>query len=91
MDDKDTVFHMGHEELVIRRKFETLSIANDFLIALWFLAGSIMFFWEQTMTIATWCFVLGSLELMARPAIRLMHRFRLQRVGGNTVGSSHDF
>ena len=45
MDDKDPVtFQLGHEELVIRQRYETLSIANDFLMALWFLVGSILFF-----------------------------------------------
>jgi hypothetical protein len=61
----------GHQELVIRRRYEALSIGNDALIALWFLVGSILFFWEDTATAATWCFLLGSIEFLVRPAIRL--------------------
>ncbi len=84
-------FDIGHEELVIRRRYETLSIANDVLIALWFLVGSILFFWESTMTAATWCFVLGSVEFLARPAIRLARRIHIQRSGGSGVDSEADY
>ena len=58
---------IGHEELVIRKRYEALSIANDVLIALWFLVGSVLFFWESTTIAATWCFLLGSIEFLARP------------------------
>lgn len=82
---------IGHEELVIRRRYEALSIANDVLIALWFLVGSILFFWESTMTVATWCFVLGSVEFLARPAIRLARLFHLRRIGSDGHESGNDF
>ena len=36
----------GQEELVIRTRYEALSIANDVLIGLWSLVGSFMFFSE---------------------------------------------
>jgi hypothetical protein len=75
--------HLGHEEIVVRRRYETLSIANDVLIALWFVAGSVLFFWESTTLIATWFFLLGSLEFLARPAIRLARRVHLRRVRGS--------
>jgi hypothetical protein len=74
---------MSHEELVIRRRYETLSIANDVLIALWFVAGSVLFFWESTSTLATWFFLVRSLEFLARPAIRLARRIHLRRVHGH--------
>ncbi len=90
-DQNSLTLRMGHEELVIRRKYEAASIANDVLIGLWFLVGSIMFFWEKTMTAGTWCFVVGSVELLARPAIRLARQFHIQRVGGHNSGSSQDF
>ena len=49
-DDKPVTFHIGHEELRIRQRYEALSIGNDVLMALWFLVGSVLFFWESTMT-----------------------------------------
>lgn len=93
MNEKDSVtFQLGHDELVIRQRYETLSIGNDFLVALWFLVGSILFFWESTMTVATWCFVLGSLQFLARPALRLSRQLSIRRVGGShSLGSAQDY
>ncbi|HEU5037951.1 MAG TPA: YrhK family protein [Nocardioides sp.] len=90
---RDLTLHVGHDELVIRQRYETLSIANDVLIALWFVGGSILFFWESTTQAATWLFLAGSVEFLARPLIRLARRMHLQRIGsGHRVHeSSFDF
>src|SRR5690625_3176720 len=72
---------LGHDELVIRGRYETLSIINDLLTAVWFLIGSILFFFEYTVTLGTWLFVLGSAQLLLRPAIRLTRRVHLRRIG----------
>ncbi len=82
---------IGHDEIVIRRRYEALSIANDVLIALWFLVGSVLFFWDSTTTAATWCFLLGSVEFLARPAIRLTRHFHIQRIGGSTTDATQDY
>jgi hypothetical protein len=42
------VLQLGREELLIRRRCEVVGIANDFLIALWFVASSLLFFHEST-------------------------------------------
>ena len=76
--DGDIVIRMGREELVIRQRYQTLSILNDFLIGLWFLLGSIAFFWPAWQAAGTWLFVLGSAQLLVRPLIRLAHRLHLQ-------------
>ena len=67
--DRDLKIRVGHDEMVIRRRYESLSIANDVLIALWFVAGSVLFFWDSTARVATWMFLLGSIEFLARPLI----------------------
>lgn len=75
-------FRIGPDELVIRRRYEAASILNDIMIALWFVVGSVMFFstaWEVT---GTWCFLLGSVQLLIRPAIRLSRQVHLRRVQG---------
>jgi hypothetical protein len=82
---------IGHEELIIRRRYEALSIGNDVLIALWFLVGSILFFWDSTATAATWCFLLGSVEFLARPAIRFARLFHIRRAGGTGLDSATDY
>ncbi len=76
---EDIVVHIGREELVVRRRYEFLSILNDFLIGFWFLIGSVAFFspaWEE---IGIWLFVVGSAELLVRPIIRLAHYIQLRR------------
>lgn len=73
---------VGHDELVIRRRYEAVSILNDVMIALWFVAGSVMFFSESWTTTGTWCFVFGSVQLLIRPVIRLSRLLHLQRVRG---------
>ncbi|MGZ4436955.1 MAG: YrhK family protein [Nocardioidaceae bacterium] len=82
---------IGREELVVRRRYEALSIGNDVLIALWFLVGSILFFWETTTTAATWCFLLGSIEFLVRPAIRLARLVHIRRIRGSGLDSANDF
>lgn len=72
---------IGHDEFVIRNRYEFLSIANDVLIAIFFTAGSVLFFFESTMVAGTWMFLLGSIDFLARPVIRLSRRIHLQRIG----------
>jgi YrhK-like protein len=83
--------HIGSDELVIRRRYEALSIGNDVVIALWFLAGSVLFFWESTTRAATWMFLLGSIQFLARPVIRLSRLLHIRRIGGSGVDSSGDY
>ncbi|HWD02077.1 MAG TPA: YrhK family protein [Amycolatopsis sp.] len=88
----DIVVTFGHDELIIRRRYEFLSIANDVLIALWFVAGSILFFFESLNTLATWFFLLGSIEFLVRPAIRLTRAVHLRRIRSDgAVDSTPDF
>lgn len=77
---------IGHDELIIRRRYEVLSILNDILVALWFIVGSVLFFSDATTIAGTWCFLVGSVELLVRPMIRLSRRVHLQRVS-STVGA----
>ncbi|MGB7361866.1 MAG: YrhK family protein [Rhodococcus sp. (in: high G+C Gram-positive bacteria)] len=79
---------IGHEELVIRGRWEVVSIVNDILIAIWFIIGSVLFFQESTTTAGTWLFLLGSIQLLIRPAIRLSRRIHLQRIGSRGKASA---
>lgn len=77
---------IGDEEIVIRKRYEAASIANDILISLWFIVGSVMFFFEAWAIPATWCFLIGSVELLIRPVIRLSRHVHLQRIESNRPG-----
>ncbi|MEC3975832.1 YrhK family protein [Amycolatopsis sp. H20-H5] len=86
------VLTFGHDELVIRRRYEALSIVNDILIAMWFVVGSILFFFGATTTAGTWFFLVGSVELLIRPGIRLTRTVHLRRIQGEpTFGASTEF
>ncbi|HDY84461.1 hypothetical protein LCGC14_0584900 [marine sediment metagenome] len=85
MNDKQNIDNpltltLGHEQLVIRRRYEVLSIVNDFFIAIWFLAGSIIFLYPSLEKVAAWLFIIGSVQFLIRPTIRLMAHLHLQRV-----------
>ena len=84
----------GHDEIVLRQRYETASILNDLAIAVWFIVGSILFFSESTSYAGTWLFLIGSVQLAIRPAIRLSRRVHLQRRAGSAQPrqeSSDDF
>ncbi len=85
--------HIGREELIIRKRYEVLSIVNDILVALWFIVGSILFFSDATTVAGTWCFLAGSVELLIRPVIRLTRRVHLTRIAGpsGSYETSQDF
>ncbi|QQA42520.1 YrhK family protein [Pelagovum pacificum] len=61
--------------------FELVYTAVDFTAAMFFLVGSIMFFWESLMFSATWFFVLGSILFGVKPSLRLAREIKLARLG----------
>ena len=72
---------VGRDELVIRNRYETLSIVNDVLIGVLFVVGSVLFLWESTSIVATWFFIAGSVQFLVRPGIRLARRVHRKRFG----------
>lgn len=92
MDTK--VIHFGHHELVIRQRYEVLSIVNDLLLGTWFIIGTIFFFYPSLTYAGTWLFLFGSIQMIIRPTIRFIRRVHLQRFHPHVPGSadaSHDF
>jgi hypothetical protein len=78
--DKPITITIGRDEIIIRRRYEFASIANDFMVALWFLIGSFFFLYPSLEVEGTWLFVLGSFQLLIRPSIRLASHIHLQRI-----------
>jgi hypothetical protein len=81
--DKPIIVTIGHEEIMIRRRYEFAGIANDFLIALWFLIGSVMFMYPLFMyplleVPGVWLFIIGSFQMLIRPTIRLAGHIHLK-------------
>lgn len=78
--DNPLTVRLGHEELVIRRRYEALSIVNDFFIAIWFLIGSILFLFPEYEKAAVWLFIIGSFQFLVRPTIRLLSHIHIKRI-----------
>lgn len=89
-DGTTATLRVGADEIVVRHKYEVVSIVNDIMVAAWFVAGSLLFFSEATTTAGTWLFLLGSVQLMIRPVIRLARRVHLRRLGHGTPSDSDD-
>src|SRR5699024_2455014 len=93
-DSRDIHLRIGREELVIRQRYQFISIANDVLIGLWFLIGRFLFFPQSLTSSGTWLFVIGSVDMLIRPVSRLIRHLHLQRIGGPgaaTSDSTYDF
>lgn len=77
---------LGREELVISRRYEVLSILNDFMLGVWFLIGSILFFYPSEQQAGVWLFTIGSAQLLIRPIIRLSRHLHLYRLPEDQSG-----
>ncbi len=71
--------NLGPEQLVINRRYEVASMLNDILTGLWFVVGSCFFFFDALQTAAAWLFLIGSVELLIRPIIRIIRDVHLRR------------
>lgn len=94
-EETDTkVIHFGHHELLIRQRYEVLSIVNDLLLGIWFIIGTIFFFYPALTYAGTWLFLLGSIQMIIRPTIRFTRRLHLQSFHPGSPGTAdagHDF
>lgn len=73
--------HWGKHEIIISQRYEFFYLLNDIMIAVWFIIGSILFFSETTTELGTWLFLIGSIELLIRPLIRILRSIHLKRIG----------
>ncbi len=64
-----------HAEIV--REYELYRTIVEFLAALTFVLGSILFFYESLVYAGTWLFLIGSILFAVRPTVRLLLELRL--------------
>ncbi|MES1939425.1 hypothetical protein T5B8_04246 [Salinisphaera sp. T5B8] len=69
-----------HHQRKVYGRYEKLYTLNDFFAALYFLVGSVMFFYESLMIPATWCFTLGSVHFLLRPTIKVVREFHIAQL-----------
>ena len=74
----------GKYAIFFNKNYKFISIANDLILGLEFTIGSILFFFESTMTAGTWLFLIGSVQLLSRPVLKILHAFSFGKTtGGN--------
>lgn len=65
----------------IYARFEIAYTTVDFLAALMFIVGSVMFFSDAWQVTGTWLFLVGSFFFAAKPTLRLWREVKLYRLG----------
>ena len=71
--------------VALTRMYEIFHLLVDFLAALMFIVGSILFFLASTTFAATWLFLIGSVFFAVKPTLKLVreiHLLRLARAQG---------
>lgn len=67
-------------ELNLHHLYEWIHIANDAAISLWFLVGSVFFFYPSLKDAGTWLFVIGSCQMLLGPVIRTFNKLHVKHV-----------
>ena len=73
--------------------YEIAYTTVDWLAAVLFTIGSIMFLYDDLMKVGTWLFIIGSVCFALRPTIRLARELHLARLGEAVMepGNSPDY
>jgi hypothetical protein len=71
---------IGSRHIVVQRRYEAFGAFNDLLIAVWFLIGSFFFLNNALVDSGTWLFIVGSLQLLIKPLIKLTSLVHLGRL-----------
>lgn len=70
----------GSDKLIIKNRYETAILFNDFLIALWFIVGSALFLVPSLATLGAWVFLIASIQFLVRPTIGLIKNIHLKKI-----------
>lgn len=80
MDPKQSMSLSERHEHRVNEIYEWLHILNDLLIGLYFLIGSVCFFYPQWKDTGIWLFILGSAQMLIGPVIRTLNKLHVRRV-----------
>ncbi|MGN7313376.1 YrhK family protein [Alkalicoccobacillus gibsonii] len=64
---------LGQFRFYFRKRFRIISTANDILIGLFFVTGSILNLFPDTSSMGPYLYLAGSLLLLSRPILRIIH------------------
>lgn len=79
-DKKYLELDLGREHIIIQRRYEAIGALNDLLIAVWFTVGSFFFLSNSLVERGTWLFIVGSIQLLIKPLIKLVSLIHVQYV-----------
>jgi len=65
---------------IVYARYELAYTLVDFLSAILFFVGSILFFWADTTFSATWLFVIGSVCFGIKPGLRFAREYHMYRL-----------
>ena len=72
-------------ERKIHERYEWLHILNDFITALFFIIGSVLFFSPSTVYDGTWLFLIGSCQMIIGPFIRMFNKLHVRNIRKDVV------
>ena len=79
---------LGREHIIVHRRYEVVGAINDLLIAIWFLIGSFFFLSNSLVERGTWLFIVGSAQLLIKPALKLASLIHVRQVYHSKVKKS---
>jgi len=82
IEEEDLKIDIDYEKrrVTIHHRYEWLQIISDLLLGIWFLVGSIFFFFTDLMKAGTWLFVLGSTQMLIGPILRVAQKVHTKKI-----------
>lgn len=77
---------MSKYAIFFNKNYRIISLANEILIGLLFIIGSICFFFKSAMDAGTVLFLIGSVLLLIKPVLKMLHAVSI----GKQTSSSTD-
>lgn len=90
-ESRDLELDLGREHIIVQRRYEAVGAINDLLIALWFLIGSFFFLSNSLVERGTWLFIVGSVQLLIKPLLKLASLIHVRHVYYSKVKKSIGF
>lgn len=70
---------VGQYALFFNRNYHLIYLTNEIMLGIWFVVGSVFFLWETTKTAGIILFIIGSLQLLIRPLLKIFHSMTLKK------------
>lgn len=79
-ESRNLELDLGREHIIVQRRYEAIGAINDLLIAIWFLIGSFFFLSHSLEERGTWLFIVGSIQLLIKPLLKLASLIHVRHV-----------